>query len=175
MIFLPRSWWREPSGEPQVAAGKRAALVFHHTAIPGRREWDSLLAISEHMERLAAIRPELFKGRPSDCPYNAVAFLPPRHRSIHSGLVLVEGIGMDRRGAHTGGANTPSVGVAFAGDFSEYDAPVRLSCAVAEIAGWMDSFFGRRLPISGHRDHKATACPGDALYAALAAYKEKEG
>lgn len=151
---------------------QRSQVVFHHTAIRGNREWGGAASIRGHMERLAEIRPELFRPRAPDCPYNLVAFLPLRHRSIHSGLVLVEGIGMDRRGAHTARANTPSIGVAFAGDFSDYDAPVRLSCAVAEIAGWLDHFFGRRLPISGHRDHSATECPGDALYRAIAAFKE---
>ena len=39
--------------------------------------------------------------------------------------------------------------------------------SIRQIVAWAEGRAGRRLDILGHRDHKPTGCPGDAIYAQI--------
>ena len=95
-------------------------------------------------------------------------------------------------GAHTGGFNTGSFGVAMIGTFSTVTPPTAMTDAVSQLLAWKLSLAyvnpesqetltaavfdqNRYAPgtqvlfnvISGHRDADLTACPGNAGYAVL--------
>jgi N-acetylmuramoyl-L-alanine amidase len=102
--------------------------------------------------------------------------------------------GMDRPviGAHTGGFNTDTVGVAALGDHEADPVPAAVETGLGQILGWKLGLHGRdpygrttlvsgggdsnRYPIgqavefdvvSGHRDASHTLCPGRYLYPRL--------
>lgn len=87
---------------------------------------------------------------------------------IHpTGVILVGAGGM--KGAHTAGRNGASYGICFIGNY-DVDHPTVEALA---SAGWLVNlmrFTGALVPrleditIQGHRDTKATACPGANLY-----------
>jgi len=102
--------------------------------------------------------------------------------------------GMDQPviGAHTGGFNTNSVGVAALGDHEANPVPAAVITAFGQVLGWKLGLYGRdpygraaltsgggsssRYPagqvvefdvVSGHRDASFTLCPGQYLYPRL--------
>jgi len=102
--------------------------------------------------------------------------------------------GMDQPviGAHTGGFNTNSVGVAALGDHETNPVPAAVITAFGQVLGWKLGLYGRdpygraaltsgggsssRYPagqvvefdvVSGHRDASFTLCPGQYLYPRL--------
>ncbi|MFG1906340.1 N-acetylmuramoyl-L-alanine amidase [Kribbella sp. NPDC048928] len=82
-------------------------------------------------------------------------------------------------GAHTGSYNSNSFGVAVIGNFDKAAPPAAMLESTARVLAWkLDANYrspsativlaGTRLQtISGHRDTKATICPGAQLYAKL--------
>lgn len=80
---------------------------------------------------------------------------------------IYEGHSIRRKGTHTGGHNSTVRACCFVGLFdTQPPTPAALDAASwlyqhgLDQGWWVDR-------ISGHRDWKATACPGDALYALL--------
>jgi len=84
---------------------------------------------------------------------------------------VYEGHSVDRKGAHTKGHNTHGRAICLMGDYSTETPPtVMLASVVSLMAygvgqGWWTADAARN--IRGHRDVRATACPGDAAYACL--------
>jgi hypothetical protein len=166
VTFLSRAQW----GAGGLGSGRRlphaqfVGLVAHHTAsvMPdydrdGRRYGD-LQDIQRYMRWLQHARPDLG----NDVPYSFVVFEGARPEDC----VVAEGRGFGVSGAHTSGFNSTRYGVSLAGNSST--RPV--------TEGILSGFrwVGRRLadpagaePTIGHRDTKATECPGSSLYAAL--------
>jgi peptidoglycan recognition protein len=82
---------------------------------------------------------------------------------------VYEGRGWRRSGAHTPGRNSSAHGVAFVGDFREAEPTPEAVAAFRELVAE-----GRRAGhvltstrITGHRDYRATECPGETLYRML--------
>jgi hypothetical protein len=102
--------------------------------------------------------------------------------------------GMDKPviGAHTGGFNTDTVGVAALGDYEANPVPAAVEAGLGQVLGWKLGLHGRdpygrttlvsgggdnnRYPagqavefdvVSGHRDASYTLCPGQYLYPRL--------
>lgn len=81
------------------------------------------------------------------------------------------GCGVRRLGSHTAGRNTRALGVVLVGNYDSSPLPAPLRASLPELLrdaheqGWIDApkFDG------GHRDLKATACPGQHAYRELAA------
>lgn len=82
--------------------------------------------------------------------------------------VCYVGRGLGRTGAHTRGYNSTSVAIAYLGDGSQ-DVPAAATRAIRRAVEDCDLWFGRELPVFGHRDVGNTACPGDVLYGWLRA------
>ena len=89
-------------------------------------------------------------------------------------------------GAHTGGNNTGTVGVAILGDFSSTNRPTTAAMGgVERIFAWkadrhdIDTLgtttwsSGERSTLIGHRDAVATACPGDRVYEQLPSLRQR--
>jgi len=162
MIYRERAWW-DSSGLPRlgyiVPRLNRAELLVHHTVTidpdPSPLVWETDQEIKDHMLRLQTIRPDL----DLDIPYNFVAFITP------TGLVICEGRGIDRTGAHTHGHNTVGLATSFAGNFEAYGIPA--GWVVPELNQWfryLKILCVNLGPIYGHRDFAQTACPGNNLY-----------
>lgn len=54
------------------------------------------------------------------------------------------------------------------GNFEEHDVPERQLDGLARLLAWAVQRYGLSVEqVSGHKDHAATACPGEALYGRL--------
>jgi len=87
---------------------------------------------------------------------------------IHPSGVVLEGAGRNV-GAHTAKQNSRSYGLGFIGNYSAYQPTLAALVAAARTVNLlrMDGALVAPLVdvgIGGHRDVKATACPGDHLY-----------
>src|SRR5690606_10547208 len=74
----------------------------------------------------------------------------------------------NRRGAHTGGRNSTSRSICFAGNF-EANKPTEaaLATAAAIYAEGKGRWWTRSAPLRGHREVKSTACPGKNVWARM--------
>jgi hypothetical protein len=94
-------------------------------------------------------------------------------------LLLCEGRGLHRTGAHTAGHNRSALGIAFQGNFEASPLPSRLDTQLAALGDWLrrlrtKSGFvtlgcvrPRDRQVWGHRDVKQTVCPGEGLFERL--------
>ncbi len=180
MILLRRSEWGADPELPRrghaIGAERRTEVVIHHTVIVDSdataNEWESLDDVKLRMRELQRMRPDLGL----DVPYNMVAFC-----MADGELVLCEGRGLERTGAHTKGHNRSALGIAFQGDFESAALPPDMDAHLIEFAEWLSDLrntggfrsLGSSRPVGaqvwGHRDvpTAATLCPGRALYARL--------
>ena len=156
--FLARHDW-DNSGAPRLGHKVNPAqftrVNIHHTVMPigADATVDEIVA---YMRRLRTTRPDLG----ADVPYSFVVFA----QANPADSIVAEGRGWQRTGAHTAGENSSSYGVAFAGNAeTEPITPGVLDGIRFVGRGLVDPFAAR--PTLGHRDHKATACPGANLYA----------
>ncbi len=165
VTYLTRAQW----GAGPLGAGHRvpldqiAGLVAHHTvALLTDYDRDGYLYgdhddIKRYMRWLQKARPDLGP----EVPYSFVVFEGARAGDC----VVAEGRGLGVTGAHTVGLNSTRYGVAVAGN----------TTTRAVTPGMLEGyrFVGRKLtaptihPTIGHRDTKATECPGNTLYALL--------
>lgn len=90
------------------------------------------------------------------------------HAGARDGIA-VEGRPIESVGAHSPPVNDTHLGLTLAtnGAHVHRDDLAALGWMVAR---WEDQL-GRRLPLSGHRDHQATGCPSDRLHAQLGAVR----
>jgi len=168
VLYLPRSFWTdvEPGGH-LVPEDQIKRMVIHHTVfVMSDYDKDGYLNgdlddIKRYMVRLSEARPDLYwQGRP-EVPYSFVHF--------YGGMewlgIVVEGRGPYRTGAHTANWNSKVYGCAFAGNANE-QKPTR---GLVESFRHIGSKYNLTGATWGHRDAKATECPGDYLYDYIAA------
>jgi len=83
------------------------------------------------------------------------------HFQVDKGGTIWQGRPIDTIGAHAQGFNANSIGIACQGDY--HRARITMPQAQREALVWLlrhlRGIYGN-IPISGHRDHMATACPG---------------
>jgi hypothetical protein len=179
ILLLGREEWGADPSLPRlgraVDRAARTEVFVHHTAVVDPdatpNEWRDLAEVKARMRVLQTIRRE---DLGADVPYSFVAFCMADGR-----LVLAEGRGLDRSGAHTAGHNRSALGIAFQGDFEAGPPPARLDDRLAALGDWLrrlrlEEGFARlgshRPPgrqLWGHRDVKATQCPGRLLFERL--------
>jgi hypothetical protein len=139
--------------------------------------WETQREVFKMMRRLQTVRPDLGM----DVPYNFVAFL----MSGKPRIIICEGRGEDRSGAHTKGHNSAGIAISLAGDFenreiSHYEIARRMYL-LSYFIGWLryspsHPDYGNYKPMKNlgsmkpqdrllftHQDFKNTACPGKAL------------
>ena len=155
--IIPRSEWgaTQPDGFGARAVGKLDKWAHHSVTLdlPESASQEQEAAQMRHIEK---VRPDLG----SRFPYTFAIFRSGR---------IYQGHSVGRIGAHTGGRNSTSAGVVFIGNYQSNgptDAQRRAAAWLLQHGvhnGWwqVTAFTG------GHRDTKATACPGNAAYAAL--------
>lgn len=116
LVYLDRKEWDADPTLPRlgyaVALEKRTHAIMHHTVVVDSdatpNVWENMEEVKQKMQQLQMIRPDLGL----DVPYNFVGFLMGNRR-----LVVCEGRGEDRTGAHTHGHNTEGVALALEGNF----------------------------------------------------------
>ncbi len=179
-LWISRSKWGSTSStekyiQDQIAdpASGKTEIHVHHTAAiddddstPNRWDYEEAVA---YMRRLEWIRPDL-----GPLPYS-------ENYAVSEDLSVVwvfQGRGWLKRGAHTGGHNISGVGLSALGNFNKSD----VSAAKAIISVMEQRVDNMRIGLSnlgnkknpagwnafGHRDTKATSCPGSSLYPLLA-------
>ncbi|GJL53353.1 MAG: hypothetical protein NPIRA02_04850 [Nitrospirales bacterium] len=183
LTFVDRQGWGAKTAFPRqghrVPRSKRTHVIMHHTVVSDTSDsspsvWETLSEVYLNMRRLQTIRPDLG----NDVPYNFVVYL----MSKNDGIVVCEGRGEDRSGAHTKGHNTEGIGIAFAGNFDDetvegIDVAKRMYL-LSGFLGWLKhdpshpsygtframKHLGSMRPadraVYVHRDFKSTACPG---------------
>ena len=182
-----RGTWgaRPPTDAPSRASTVKMAFV-HHTVGSNSYEYNDVPRIlrghqAYHMDAQGW----------SDIGYN---FLVDRFGRIWEGRA--GGVDQAVIGAHTQGFNTGSTGVAVMGTFTSTEPPAAAVDATSRLLGWklpkhgvvpggstqMTSGGNDRYPagtrvsfntVSGHRDAKATDCPGARLYGRLPEIRSK--
>lgn len=184
LIYVQRELWDTGKTLPRlgslVAPSARTHVFIHHTVMVDsdatKNTWESWDEIRAMMQRLQVARPDLGK----DVPYSFVAFC---HAS--GDLVLCEGRGLLRTGAHSVGHNTAAFGISFAGDFENQPAPTQLANQLAALGIWLKSLrqigyanlgtvkppIPKQREVFAHEDIKATACPGRHLVTMLPAIR----
>ncbi len=184
LTLLTRTDWGADKTIPRlgvtVARSDRTEAIIHHTVIVDsdatKNLWTNLAEVKAKMRQLQTIRPDLGM----DVPYNFVMFL------MENGTIVVcEGRGLDRRGAHTKYHNRTGMATALQGNFM---LPTRggLSPFIPAMSRWWGWLkydmklvnLGSKHPVGriafGHVDLSATACPGDNLYAIIPQLTFKE-
>ena len=178
MIVLSRDEWGAwvdlPRRGHPIGPAMRSEVFIHHTVIVDNdttpNEWENLDEVRTQMQRLQTIRPDLGL----DVPYSMVAFC-----MADGELVLCEGRGIGRTGAHTQGHNRIALGIAFQGDFERLPLPRHLDRQLKTLSDWLRQLhteqgfvnLGSVRPdgreVWGHREIRATACPGQHLFRKL--------
>ena len=154
----------------------RTEIFIHHTVIVDndttKNEFESLDEVRADMQQLQTIRPDLGL----DVPYNFIAFC-----MSNGDLILGEGRGLERTGAHTTDHNRSALGIAFQGNFEDFSLPGQFNAHLQEFSNWLKDLrinqgftnLGTSRPVDrevwAHRDVKATACPGQKLFDLLSA------
>lgn len=198
VIWMPREAWADlsrPRLGHYVEPEKRTEIFIHHTVTVDSDDtpsvWETYEEVRHHMRHLQTVRPDLWRSWGDvDVPYNVVAFIMRGNGGGHPRLLLAEGVGLHRVGAHSGGRNTRALGVAFAGNFETSD-PWQLNHLLGgfgtsrPLSSWiadLKSHLGfanllesrppgddsgdmavRERRVWAHSDIKATACPGKHL------------
>lgn len=182
ITYLTRKEWGADEALPRlghtVQGDERTEVYIHHTvgvdndATPN--VWETMHEVTTWMRRLQTIRPDLGL----DVPYSFVAFFMPGE------LVICEGRGAMRSGAHTIGHNRSAIGLAVHGNFQL--PTFGLEAYVKAMGVWLHRLKVNQLPflgstappgrdVFGHRDSGAsTNCPGDHLYARLSDLRIEE-
>ena len=175
LTYLNRAEWGARTDIPRlghpVPRTARTEAIIHHTVVidsdatPNR--WETRAEVETKMRQLQTIRPDLGL----DVPYNFVAFL-----MADGSMIVCEGRGLDRTGAHTHAHNTSGVATAFQGNFQ---LPITVGSYMPHISRWlgwlkfdngMTNLGSSHPPGSiayGHRDLSSTSCPGANLYAII--------
>lgn len=188
MVISRAGWGADESlrnGGPRYDATIQAAFV-HHTGTGNYYGPDDVAA---QLRGIYAYETQSLGY--SDMAYN---FLVDRFGRIFEGRA--GGMDLPVVGAHTGGFNTDTFGVAALGNFDVVDVPSETVRSIAKVVGWKLSLFGRdplggtvltsagggtsRYPagtrvnvrvVSAHRDVGYTACPGQYLFADMSALR----
>lgn len=183
LIFVPRSTWgSRPSTEAFIDARRvraktsKTEIHIHHTAAAGGDDTPNQWSYDEavhYMRRLETNRPDL-----GPLPYSENPALDEDGRTVW----LFEGRGLQVTGAHTGGHNIPGIGFGWLGNFTR-DAGQDMLANIglpmlSRRLGFLRHADGftrigntrspRGWEVWGHRDTKATACPGGNVYWRLA-------
>jgi len=161
MLYLNRESWGARTDLVRlgynVPRDQRTEIIVHHTVIVDSDAtpnlWETIDEVKAKMRQLQTIRPDLGL----DVPYSFVIFL------MADGTIIVcEGRGLDRTGAHTYGHNTSGIGVAFEGNFELSVNIERFTVEINQFLGWLkfDKDMSYLQDIFKHNDFSNTACPG---------------
>lgn len=158
--IAPRASWgaKRPDGDTSLP-GLAKEVFLHHSVTATLSPSATVAQERAQMRVLERIGYSRFGRYGQGISYNVVIF--PSGRAY-------QGVSFNRRGAHTDGRNSTVRSICFAGNF-EANQPTgaAIATAVAIIAAGQAKWWVAGAPIRGHRDIKATACPGKHVYSQL--------
>ncbi len=159
MRLVGRHQWGAAFGNGDPLPGAVALVVIHHTATA-----DLPPNASQEVESQAvrSIESDHSEPPPKGNGWNGIGY---NHLVFPSGRVY-EGRGWRRVGAHTEDHNSKSVGIAFVMNAQANQPTPPAMQAVRDLIafGLVAKHIAEPFEIKGHRDFKATKCPGDLLY-----------
>ncbi len=179
VLFVDRNGWgADPelqrlgymvTRDGSLVADKKTKWLHHHDVIvlpndPTPNVYENLVECFLRGRRLQTIRPDLvpesLRGQTSDVPYNEMLF-----PMLDGGLVILEGRGYDRTGAHTRGHNTEGHGTSWAGNHQKYALAMSPWVEPFNVyATWRKAHGLPNLETQElHLNYSATACPGTNL------------
>lgn len=151
----PRSSWGARYADGDLTLTGLATGVFIHHSVTGQIG-DDVAAEHAAMRNLEAIGKSRFG---TGISYNVLVF--PSGRAY-------QGVSFNRRGAHTDGRNSIVRSICFVGNYEVHQpSDAAMATARAILAEGRGKWWTHDAPLSGHRDIKATACPGKNVYARL--------
>ncbi len=168
-----------PQRGHQVPQTNWKHTTFHHTVIVDNDAtpnlWETRAEVYQKMRQLQIIRPDLG----NDVPYSWVIFL-----MADNTIIVCEGRGLTHTGAHTIGHNSDSQGIAFEGDFENFEINIRPWIPqVNSFLGWLKftapcpNITARPHPLPTaqtvyyHSMFSTTACPGSAIKRNINAFR----
>jgi peptidoglycan hydrolase-like protein with peptidoglycan-binding domain len=158
VLIAPRASWgpKGPNGDKDLA-GLASEVYLHHTATG---KVAATASVNEEIKAMLAIESigiRRFSQYGQGISYNVLIF--PSGRAY-------QGVDFNRRGAHTDSRNTTARSLCFVGNY-EIDEPTeaQLRTAAAILREGRGKWWVSGAPLRGHRDIKATACPGRNVYA----------
>jgi N-acetyl-anhydromuramyl-L-alanine amidase AmpD len=160
-------WGAHPSRVPVTVWDQQPLrIIVHHTATANVGDFSR--GAAEHLARAVQDFHMDRRGWIDTGQHFTISrggyVLEGRHRSLE---VLRSG---DRQveGAHCTGQNVVAVGIENEGTYSTVEPPVELWNQLRELCTYICRQYGiSTIEITGHRDFKDTACPGDVLYGML--------
>jgi hypothetical protein len=157
LSIASRASWgaRYPDGDLTLTG--LAVEVFVHHSVTAQLSADaSIAAEAEQMRALESVGQSRFG---TGISYNVVIF--PSGRAY-------QGVSWNRRGTHTGGRNSTSRSICFAGNYeTNQPTAAQISTAAAIYREGKGRWWTQAAPLYGHRDVSQTACPGRYLYARI--------
>lgn len=153
MNFISRAQWgaRPSRGSTGRISRPVDRMFIHHTVTP---------VTGDDAKDVRTVQSVAFGRGFSDISYT---FLVPPSGDVY------EGRGWGKVGAHTAGFNSSSYAISFIGNYENMD----LNDKQVQAAQWIIAegkrlgFLNKSVKVFGHRDVKATACPGRKAYARL--------
>ena len=174
LLYLTRDEWDDSGarrlGSPVPIQDHTEAWQHHTVGIDNDatpNQWGGIADCKRRMRFLRTVRPDLGE----DIPYTWVGFLMEKAFQGEGGLVVCEGRGPGRRGAHTKYHNRTGVALALDGNFEDYS--IDLTPWIPQLSRFW-SWAKYEIPIPnlatvtpqdayvwGHQQSGAsTACPG---------------
>ena len=162
-VILRAAWGAEPLKDNHDPMARITRITLHHTA-----ELPNMASRSDHELVKAIQRFHRNQRGWADIGYH---YLVGRDGTIFEGRALTV------QGAHAGASNNiENLGVSAIGDFSgALPPPVQLDAIEAFLVEQQRRYAVGTDQVFGHRDFKATECPGSPLYAWLGRYKAAHG
>jgi hypothetical protein len=165
LSIASRASWGARYQDGDLTLPDLAVEVFVHHSVTAQLSPDaSIAAEAEQMRALESVGQTRFG---TGISYNVVIF--PSGRAY-------QGVSWNRRGTHTGGRNSTSRSICFAGNY-ETNQPnaAQISTAAAIYREGKQRWWTQGAPLRGHRDVSQTACPGRHLYARIDDIREGSG
>lgn len=156
-LIFPRSDWNPQYQDGDMTLSDKAAKVAAHHSVTTQLAANATRSAERaQMRSIEAVGQSRFG---TGISYNVIIF--------PSGNAY-QGVSFHRRGTHTGGMNSTTRSICFAGNY-ETNKPTDAQIVKAHqiyTAGEGDKWV-TNAPLFGHRDVKGTACPGKHVYARL--------
>lgn len=150
------SWGARHANGDLTLSGLAEEVFLHHTVTRLLPANASVAAEREQMRGLEAIGQQRFR---TGISYNVVIF--PSGRAY-------QGVSWNRRGTHTGGRNSTSRSIAFAGNFeTATPTAAALRTAASILAHGRGRWWRQNAPLRSHNAVSATLCAGRNLIARI--------
>jgi len=94
------------------------------------------------------------------------------HFDIQKSGTILQTNYLDTLSYHSPGQNTSKIGIVLDGNFDQEEPTVEQLKSLTKLISHLRGAFLQTLVVEGHKDHRATACPGQHLYKHLEAFNQ---